>query len=237
MVTFWWRLVRLGFQLLYGPMAWSYDVVSWLASLGQWRAWQRAALPYVQGRRVLELAHGPGHLLRDLALAGYHVTGIDLSPQMGRLSRRRLLRRGLVVPLVRGRGEHLPFASNSFDTVVSTFPTPFILAGETLQALQRVLRPGGRIVIVPQAYLTARSLPARFVNWLYVITGQGPEAMPPGSVQSLPAPWMERVHANGFELELVMVTLRRSEVLVVIAHAGECGATAEATNPEAKIGK
>lgn len=219
MRTFWWRLVGLGFQLLYGPMAWSYDLVSWLASLGQWRAWQRAALPYIQGQHVLELAHGPGHLLHDLACAGYGVTGVDLSPQMGGRAQRLLHRRGLSVPLVRGRGEQLPFAPSSFDTVVATFPTPFILAGDTLQSVHRVLQPGGRMVIIPQAYLTRRGPLTRLVNWLYVITGQRPAAMAPGAASRLPIAWMERVHANGFQLEIALVSLPRSEVTVVIAHA------------------
>jgi SAM-dependent methyltransferase len=216
MRSLWWRLVRIGFQLLYRQMAWSYDLVSWLVSLGQWRAWQRTALPHVQGRRVLELAHGPGHLLSDLALAGCEVTGLDLSPQMGRIARRRLRRAGLAVPLVRGRGEALPFANGSFDTIVSTFPTPFILAGDTLQSLRRVLRPGGRVVIVPQATLSGRSLLARFTNWLFVITGQ--QASVPSPPTAPPA-WLARIQEHGFQLTILPVTLPRSEVVVLIAAA------------------
>jgi ubiquinone/menaquinone biosynthesis C-methylase UbiE len=213
----WRRLVQQGFELLYHQMAWSYDAVSWLASLGQWRAWQRAGLPYVHGIQVLELAHGPGHMLLALRRAGYNVTGLDLSPQMGRMAHRRVARAGAYVPLVRGRGEALPFAAGSFDTVYVTFPTPFILAGETLHSLWRVLHPGGRAVIVPQAHLTGRGVAARFVNWLYVITGQRQDAAPSRQIV-LAEPWVERVRRHGFSLEVVAVNLLRSEVLVVIAH-------------------
>jgi SAM-dependent methyltransferase len=237
MRSWWWRLVRLGFQLLYRQMAWSYDLVSWLASLGQWRAWQRAALPHVHGKRVLELAHGPGHLLHDLARAGYDVTGLDLSPQMGRLARRRLLGAGLAVPLVRGRGEQLPFARASFDTVVSTFPTPFILAEETLQALQRVLRPGGRVVIVPQAILSGRTLPARLINWLYLITGQRNDGAAGSSINAPPPAWLARVQANRFDLEIVPVSLPRSDVLVVIAHSRDGPEPSSHPHPEEELGK
>ena len=90
MKALWWRLVRFGFRLLYQEMAWTYDLVSWAVSLGEWRAWQRAALPFVSGRHVLEIAHGPGHLLLALSTAGFTVSGLDLSPQMGRQARRRL---------------------------------------------------------------------------------------------------------------------------------------------------
>lgn len=212
----WWGLVRLGFNLLYQQMAWSYDAVSWLASLGQWRAWQAAALPYVCGRRVLELAHGPGHMLLALARAGYSVTGLDLSPQMGRMARRRLARAHSRAALVRGRGEALPFASNSFDTVYSSFPTPFILAGETLHSIWRVLAPGGRLVLVPRAHLTGKGAASRFVNWLYWITGQRQQA--PGREASPASAWVERVERQGFRLEVVTIALPGSEVLVVIAH-------------------
>lgn len=213
----WWRLVRLGFNLLYHQMAWSYDAVSWLASLGQWRAWQAAALPYVRGSRVLELAHGPGHMLRALIRAGYTVTGLDLSAQMGRMARRRLARAGCRAALVRGRGEALPFADNSFDTVYSSFPTPFILAGETLQSVWRVLAPGGRLVVVPQAHLTGKEAASRFVNWLYWITGQRRDK--PSERESSPAgAWVALLERQGFRLEVVPVALARSEVLVVVAH-------------------
>jgi ubiquinone/menaquinone biosynthesis C-methylase UbiE len=209
------RLIRLGFELLYHQMAWSYDAVSWLASLGQWRAWQAAALPYVRGSRVLELAHGPGHMLLALARAGHTVTGLDLSPQMGRMAQRRVWRAGWTVALVRGRGQALPFAPHSFDAVYSSFPTPFILAEETLRSLWRVLGPDGRVVIVPQAHLTGRGPTSRFVNWLYVVTGQRQRT---ATGTGAAAAWVGRVQHFGFRLEVVPVTLARSEVLVVIAH-------------------
>jgi hypothetical protein len=132
--------------------------------------------------------------------------------------------------VVRGRGEALPFAAASFDTVYVTFPTPFILAAETLDSIWRVLPPGGRAVIVPEAHLTGRGLPARLVNWLYVITGQRQQGEASGRLE-LPASWVELIQVHGFFLEAIPVTLARSEVLVVIAHlalgAGkERGATA-----------
>jgi hypothetical protein len=50
--------------------------------------------------------------------------------------------------LVQGRGEAMPWANQAFDTVVATFPAPYILAAETLAECARVLcTPGGRVVI------------------------------------------------------------------------------------------
>lgn len=168
----WLKLVRWGFHLLYNQFAWTYDAVSWLVSLGNWRRWQRAAIPYLQGERVLDLAFGTGNLLIDLVEAGFRPCGLDLSPYMLRITQRKLNRQGLDVPLCRGRAQTLPFAGGVFDSVVSTFPAGFILHPATLREVARVLRPGGRAVVVAEARLEGRGLLSRFIELLYTITGQ-----------------------------------------------------------------
>jgi ubiquinone/menaquinone biosynthesis C-methylase UbiE len=136
MAAWWWQLIRFGFRLLYNELAFTYDAVSYVVSLGAWRCWQRAALKHITAnadRRILELAHGTGNLQLDMLGAGYRVVGYDLSPYMGRIARAKLARRGLPVRLARGRAQQLPFATGGFGTVVSTFPTDFIIAAETLR--------------------------------------------------------------------------------------------------------
>lgn len=228
----WWRLVRLGFRLLYNEMAWTYDAVSWLASLGAWRSWQRAALPFVHGRRVLELAHGPGHMLLDLVKSGRDVAGLDLSPFMGRMARRRLRQGGAAAALVRGRAQSLPFAAGSFDTVLSTFPTAFIAEEATMRAVHRVLQPGGRLVVVPEGHLDNRGILPRFVNWLYVITGQREGTFTVDDEQYWPAAdspvWIayrEAMEAAGFRLEVERVRLARGGASVVIASKADSDAS------------
>ena len=108
----WIFLVRLGFRLLYYEMAWTYDLVSWLVSLGEWRRWQQAALPFVQGPTVLEIGHGPGHMLAALNNAQFEVFGVDLSPQMGRQARQRLRQNGQPVNLARAKVQELPFETD-----------------------------------------------------------------------------------------------------------------------------
>jgi ubiquinone/menaquinone biosynthesis C-methylase UbiE len=216
--TLWWRLVTFGFRLLYNELAWTYDVVSWLVSLGQWRNWQRAALAYVHGRDLLEIAHGPGHLLLALAQQGYRITGYDLSPWMGRLARRRLQRAGFRADLARGRAEALPFATAAFDTVLSTFPTEFVVHPHTLTAVYRVLRPGGRFVIVPSAYLTGKGPLHRFLEWLYRITGQRQSGeIDPAAGHEPWTGYKQRFETAGFALEVHTVTTSSSRITVVVA--------------------
>lgn len=205
----WWSLVRFGFRLLYNEFAFTYDWVSWIVSLGQWRCWVGAALPHVGDRSpVLELAHGTGNLQLDLAAAGYRAIGYDLSPAMGRIARRKLLRRGLAARLVRGRAQRLPFAANAFAAVASTFPTDFIVAPETLHEVYRVLRPGGVFVIVPNAVLTGHGWSARALEWLYRVTGQR-GGVRHDEIAPLFAP---------FEIELVETRCPHSVVTVIVAH-------------------
>lgn len=219
----WWKLIRFAFRLLYNELAWTYDLVSWLASLGQWRRWQQAGLPYVTGDRVLEIAHGPGHMLLALARTGYRVTGLDLSPQMGRLAQARLEKDGLDAPLVRGRAQSLPFPDGAFDTVFCTFPTEFIAQEEVMTSIHRVLSSEGRFIIVPEGHLTGGGALVTFVNWLYEITGQRRGAFAVGQDRYWPdlsdrwSAFLHRMRSTGFDVELKHLRLSRSGVTVLIA--------------------
>jgi ubiquinone/menaquinone biosynthesis C-methylase UbiE len=175
MKKLWWRLIRFAFRLLYNELAFSYDLVSTVVSLGAWRCWQRTALKYLptlSPEFVLELAHGTGNLQIDLHEAGYQSIGYDLSPNMGRIAQKRLQKNNMNARLVRGMAQRLPFPDAHFAAVISTFPTDFIVAPETLQEVHRVLREGGYFVIVPNGILTGGGLVKRFLEWLYRITGQ-----------------------------------------------------------------
>lgn len=166
------RLIRLAFWILYNPLAWLYDWVSSVVSLGHWRDWQRAALSELRGERILDLAFGTGNTLLDLVAAGFCPTGLDLSPSMVRIARRKLARSGLGVSLVRGRAQQLPFAGAAFDSVLATFPAPFILELATLSEIARVLRPEGRLIVVAMGRLAGHDPWSRFLEALYRVTGQ-----------------------------------------------------------------
>lgn len=177
----WYKFLTLFFRLLYNRCAWAYDSVSWLVSLGAWKAWGRTVTPYIRGQRVLELAHGPGHLLVTMERAGYDPVGVDISPAMGHLANRRwrhAARTGQIepstAPLVQALAQALPFRSDSFDSLVSTFPTEFIFESATMQEAARVIRPEGRFVIALQARPGKENgcILFRLLDWLYRVTGQ-----------------------------------------------------------------
>ncbi len=151
------RATLLGalFELLYRNR-----LLYWLASTvpfaGQWRVWQRRVLPRIAGRHVLEVGCGIGTLLGDLVAAGYACRAVDASPQMVRAAQAELRRRHLDtrgVQVVRAQVQRLPFTDASFDTVVCTFPTPYIYDPRAIQEIARVLRPEGRLVVVEAAAL------------------------------------------------------------------------------------
>jgi ubiquinone/menaquinone biosynthesis C-methylase UbiE len=209
--------VKFGFRLLYNEFAWSYDIVSWVVSLGHWRKWQLAAVAHVQGARVLEIAHGPGHILLELHQRGFQVIGIDLSAAMGRQARARLRRNELTtaVPLVQSRVQALPFAAASFDTVLSQFPTAFIGESETLRAIHHVLAPHGRLVILPEGHLTGEGIIYRIIGWLFTITGQ--KINDEVARQQVWEGFRQAMAQNGFQAEVKTITLKGSAATVIIA--------------------
>jgi SAM-dependent methyltransferase len=206
----WRQLIAFGFRLLYNELAWLYDPVSWIVSRGLWRRWQQVALPYLpRGGTVLEVGCGPGHLLLDLAAAGYRPVGLDLSPAMLRQARRRLQRQGLALPLCRGRAQGLPFLARTFDAVVLTFPAPFVYDPTWIGYLAHVLKPGGRLIVVETASFGGHTPSDRCLEWLYRLTGQrGPAPDLPGLLAGAGlVGWREQVEVDGTVVNLVVVGL------------------------------
>lgn len=209
----WWWLVRFGFRLLYNELAFTYDGVSKLVSFGTWRCWQRAALGHIhRDGLVLELAHGTGDLQIDLAREGVDAIGYDLSPNMGRIASRKLHRHTLTPRLTRGAAQALPFADGQFTSVVSTFPSDFIVAAETVNEVHRVLQAGGRFVIVPSAIFTGGGVGRRLLEALYRITGQRQSENAPDTALMLD--WLT---PYGFTVRIEREPCRNSIALVIVA--------------------
>jgi SAM-dependent methyltransferase len=153
------RLALSAFDVLYRNAA-LYWLASTIPFAGQWRVWQRLVLPRLHGHAVLEVGCGTGWLLADMVAAGYDCQAIDASPQMVRAAQGTLRRRGFSTQVNRvheARAQDLPFADAQFDAVVSTFPAPYIADPTTLREIARVLRPGGRLIIVEGAHLLPKT--------------------------------------------------------------------------------
>ncbi len=146
------RLGRAGlawaFERLYHELAWAYDFVAWMVSGGRWHEWQRSVLGNLPPGRVLEVGPGTGHLLAELIARGYDAWGLERSAEMLRVARRRLQPGGRAERLIRGDAVALPFAAACFDSVVLTFPSEYVYSQPFKDEVARVLRPGGRLVVL-----------------------------------------------------------------------------------------
>ncbi len=132
-----------------------YRFASTVPFAGQWRVWQELVIPRLHGRDVLELGCGLGDLLATMLEAGYNARAIEHSPQMVAAARDTLRRhkQGRPALVIQGSAQSLPFSDNTFDTVVSTFPSEYIYDPHTISEVARVLRSGGRLIVVEGANL------------------------------------------------------------------------------------
>jgi ubiquinone/menaquinone biosynthesis C-methylase UbiE len=195
--------VRLFLELLYTRWSWAYDAVAWMVSFGKWRTWQQAGVRLMPAGPILELGHGPGHCLRQRLAAGQPVVGLDRSRQMGRIARRRLRKQGVGTPLVRAEAQALPFAAESFDGVLATFPSEYILDRSTLREAGRVLRPGTALVVVAGVRIAPHGVAGRLLALLYRISGETPPA---------PEGWGLPAEAEGLALRVETIASAGADV-------------------------
>jgi SAM-dependent methyltransferase len=112
--------------------------------------WQLGRL--AAGERVLDLGSGAGTdslIAAQMVGAGGRVTGVDMTPEMLAKARAAAAELGADnVEFVEAEAEHLPFADESFDVVISNGVIDLIPDKDAVFAeLQRVLVPGGRLQI------------------------------------------------------------------------------------------
>ena len=140
---------------VFDSVASRYDLMNDLMSAGLHRLWKRVAIERCAvrpGERVLDLAGGTGDLARLLAArAGPtgEVVLTDINASMLRIGRDALLDAGTVVPAVQCDAQRLPFADGRFDCVSIGFGLRNVTRKEqALAEMYRVLRPGGRLVVL-----------------------------------------------------------------------------------------
>jgi len=148
-------------QALFASIASRYDLINDLQSLGLHRRWKRrvADLASVRpGDQALDVCCGTGDIAWELARRGAQVVGLDLCRPMLDIAERRRDRgtrsgqpgpRGDAPRFIQADALRLPFADNSFDTVTAGYGLRNLADWqEGLRQMQRVARPGGRLVVL-----------------------------------------------------------------------------------------
>jgi demethylmenaquinone methyltransferase / 2-methoxy-6-polyprenyl-1,4-benzoquinol methylase len=152
---------------VFDSVASRYDIMNDLMSLGIHRLWKRHAIALAgvrRGQRVLDLAAGTGDLsdrFASIVGAGGLVVMSDINAAMLSVGRDRLTDRGSVGNLAYAlaNAERLPFASDSFDCVTIGFGLRNVTRKElALEEMVRVLRPGGRALILEFSHPTSKPL-------------------------------------------------------------------------------
>ncbi len=174
-----------------------------------------AMLAPAPGERLLEIGFGTGHVLARLARAvgpTGKVFGIDISENMLAQARELLERESLAerVTLACGDAEDLPYAADSLDGIfmcftLELFDTPDI--PRVLAQCQRVLRPGGRIVVAAVSKEGSQGLVIRAFEWTHRHF--------PNLLDCRPIHARQALEAEGFSIEQARVELMWVPVEIV----------------------
>lgn len=142
-------------RAVFSSVATRYDVMNDLMSVGLHRIWKAFTVELANvrpGERVLDVAGGTA----DLALAFAKRAGrqgevwlTDINHEMLGVGRDRVVDRGWLLPVAQCDAEKLPFPDNHFDLVTVAFGLRNMTHKEkALAEMQRVLRPGGRVLVL-----------------------------------------------------------------------------------------
>jgi demethylmenaquinone methyltransferase/2-methoxy-6-polyprenyl-1,4-benzoquinol methylase len=143
---------------MFDGIAPDYDRLNHLMSLGVDRSWRRRALRWIvdaqRPQRILDIACGTGDFSLAIARrmhADSRITGLDLSEGMLAVMREKVEAAGLSerISCLQGDCEAMPFPDGSFDVATIAFGIRnFEHREAALREILRVLRPGGRLVIL-----------------------------------------------------------------------------------------
>ena len=132
-----------------------YDFLNHFLSLGIDIVWRKKAislLKEIQPKIILDVATGTGDFsLEALSLKPEKIIGVDISEGMLEVGRKKMLDKKVdnIIQLQYGDSENLPFQDNFFDALIVAFGVRnFENLERGLAEMLRVIRPGGRIVIL-----------------------------------------------------------------------------------------
>ena len=151
---------------MFDGVARRYDLLNDLLSLGRTKAWRKVATSIIDpkpGMRILDIAAGTGSSSRPLADAGANVIPLDFSKGMLDAGRKR----HPDLAFTQGDALALTFKDNEFD--VTTISFGLRNTSDTLKALReslRVLKPGGRMVVVEFSQPTNKIFRTIYLRYL-----------------------------------------------------------------------
>lgn len=155
-------------------MASFYELSDWRYEFFRYRRLRPVVWSYARGE-TLELGVGTGLNIPYYPI-GAEITAIDFSPRMLEKAKRRAARIGRRVRLHLMDVTDLRFEAASFDCAVATFlfcVLPDEIQPKALSEIERVLKPGGRLILLDYVYSQKRwrrlgmRLMAPIVQWLY----------------------------------------------------------------------
>lgn len=159
-------------EAMFDSIAPRYDLLNRVLSFGIDQRWRRQAVDLLRDaspRRILDVATGTADLaLQVLTLEPEKVIGVDISEEMLRIGRQKISEAGeeARVELRKGDSERLPFSDSQFDAALVAFGVRnFENLGRGLQEIQRVLRPGGKLVVLEFSH--PRAFPVKQVYGFY----------------------------------------------------------------------
>lgn len=140
---------------IFNDIAPKYDLLNHLLSLNIDKGWRRKAMKHIgeEGKgHLLDVACGTGDFSIAACKAGVkQVTGIDISANMVEIGKKKVHDAGLDarIDLRSGDSEQMEFPDATFDTVTVAFGVRnFEHLEQGLREMQRVLRPGGKVIIL-----------------------------------------------------------------------------------------
>lgn len=140
---------------MFDRIAFRYDVLNRIMSFGIDVRWRRQLVRMIRKdapEEILDIATGTGDLviMMGRAMPQARLTGLDLSPEMLAIGRKRVARKNVpnVAAMIEGDAENLSFGDGTFDAVTVVYGVRnFGDIPQGLQEMYRVLKPGGKVYI------------------------------------------------------------------------------------------
>jgi demethylmenaquinone methyltransferase / 2-methoxy-6-polyprenyl-1,4-benzoquinol methylase len=143
---------------MFDNIARRYDFLNHFLSLGIDKIWRKRMINELAPLRplsILDVATGTGDVaintIKQLNINDLHIVGLDISPQMLNVGKKKIDTDGLTnrIEMIVGDSENIPFEDNKFDAITVAYGVRnFEDLEKGLSEMQRVLKPNGKLVVL-----------------------------------------------------------------------------------------